>query len=139
MRDHISLFLSFTLSFLIGNQYGITLQHAHDWPLVCLNIKTKNYVPMELCHVKLQPNPNDQLDSKAKKNVNERMAMKTADRRDLINYFAQTAYAGNEILKHYGITAGTEMRSVEAVVLPPPRMVYGKEVGLIDDSNLSSN
>lgn len=111
-----------------GQQYNIVLRHAQDWPLVCINAQKKTYLPLELCSVKLQKDPSGRLDERSRVTVGDQMAMPPGNRRQLIDYFAQHAYDNNEILKHYGISSGLEMRTVQAVVLPPPKMRYGNNV-----------
>lgn len=78
--------------------------------------------------MKLQPDTAGHLDDRSRNNVNDEMAMPPGKRRGLIDYFAQHAYKDNEILNHYSITPGKEMRTVEAIVLPPPKMLYGNDV-----------
>ena len=53
------------------------------------------------------------------------MATPAGGRRELIEYFAQTAYDDTEILQHDEIVFKKEMKTVPAIVLPSPKALYG--------------
>lgn len=95
-------------------------------------MRNKTYAPIECCHVRLQPDINKKLDRRGKIEFVDKMVMHPGKRRDLINYFAQTAYQDNEILKTYKLSSETTMKSIMAAVLPPPQISYGLQVNQRD-------
>ncbi|KAM0832665.1 hypothetical protein ACQ4PT_064752 [Festuca glaucescens] len=107
--------------------YGYTIQHTY---LPCLQVGNQqrpNYLPMEACKIVAGQRYSKRLNQGQIRALLEETCQRPHDReRDLIQIVNHNSYHDDPYAKEFGITISERLASVEARVLPTPRLKYSE-------------
>ncbi|KAG1330043.1 protein argonaute PNH1 [Cocos nucifera] len=111
--------------------YGFTIQHSH---LPCLQVgnqKKANYLPMEACKIVEGQRYTKRLNEKQITSLLKVTCQRPREQEmDILQTVHQNGYGQDPYAKEFGINISDKLTSVEARVLPAPRLKYhdaGKE------------
>ncbi|XP_006656523.1 protein argonaute 1D [Oryza brachyantha] len=111
--------------------YGFAIQHTY---LPCLqvgNLQRPNYLPMEVCKIVEGQRYSKRLNQSQIRALLEETCQRPHDReRDIIQMVNHNSYHEDPYAKEFGIKISERLASVEARILPAPRLKYnetGKE------------
>ncbi|XP_047058856.1 protein argonaute 1D-like [Lolium rigidum] len=107
--------------------YGFAIQHTY---LPCLEVgnqKRPNYLPMEVCKIVEGQRYSKRLNQSQIRALLEETCQRPHDReRDLLQMVNHNSYHDDPYAKEFGIKISERLASVEARVLPAPRLKYSE-------------
>ncbi|KAG8074533.1 hypothetical protein GUJ93_ZPchr0006g42628 [Zizania palustris] len=107
--------------------YGFAIQHTC---LPCLQVGNQqrpNYLPMEVCKIVEGQRYSKRLNQSQIRALLEETCQRPHDRqRDIIQMVNHNAYHEDPYAKEFGITISERLASVEARILPAPRLKYNE-------------
>ncbi|KAM0056645.1 putative post-transcriptional gene silencing PAZ-Argonaute family [Helianthus debilis subsp. tardiflorus] len=105
--------------------YGFSIQHVH-WP--CLQLggtHRKNYMPMEVCKIVAGQRYSRKLNERQVTALLKVTCQRPQEREHgILKTVKQNAYDQDPYAKEFGIKISREPVSIEARILPPPRLKY---------------
>ncbi|CAM0947478.1 unnamed protein product [Alopecurus aequalis] len=107
--------------------YGFSIQHTY---LPCLQVGNQqrpNYLPMEVCKIVEGQRYSKRLNQNQIRALLDETCQHPRDReRDIIQMVKHNAYQDNPYAKEFGINISDRLASVEARILPAPRLKYNE-------------
>ncbi|CAM0908526.1 unnamed protein product [Alopecurus aequalis] len=107
--------------------YGFAIQHTY---LPCLQVGNQqrpNYLPMEVCKIVEGQRYSKRLNQSQIRALLEETCQRPHDReRDLVQMVNHNSYHDDPYAKEFGIKISERLASVEARVLPAPRLKYSE-------------
>ncbi|KAM0897314.1 hypothetical protein ACQ4PT_022671 [Festuca glaucescens] len=107
--------------------YGFAIQHTY---LPCLQVgnqKRPNYLPMEVCKIVEGQRYSKRLNQNQIRALLDVTCQRPRDReRDIIQMVKHNAYQDDPYAKEFGINISDRLASVEARILPAPRLKYNE-------------
>ncbi|XP_066333042.1 protein argonaute 1C-like [Miscanthus floridulus] len=107
--------------------YGFAIQHTY---LPCLQVGNQqrpNYLPMEVCKIVEGQRYSKRLNQNQIRALLEETCQHPRDReRDIIRMVKQNAYDKDDYAQEFGIKISDRLASVEARILPAPRLKYNE-------------
>uniref|UniRef100_A0ACD6AMC1 Uncharacterized protein n=1 Tax=Avena sativa TaxID=4498 RepID=A0ACD6AMC1_AVESA len=107
--------------------YGFAIQHTY---LPCLQVgnqKRPNYLPMEVCKIVEGQRYSKRLNQSQIRALLEETCQRPHDReRDIVQMVNHNSYHDDPYAKEFGIKISERLASVEARVLPAPRLKYSE-------------
>ncbi|BAF10535.1 protein argonaute 1C isoform X1 [Oryza sativa Japonica Group] len=104
--------------------YGFAIQHTY---LPCLTVQRLNYLPMEVCKIVEGQRYSKRLNQNQIRALLEETCQHPRDReRDIIKMVKHNAYQDDPYAKEFGIKISDRLASVEARILPAPRLKYNE-------------
>ncbi|CAN6252682.1 unnamed protein product [Urochloa humidicola] len=107
--------------------YGFTIQHTY---LPCLQVGNQqrpNYLPMEVCKIVEGQRYSKRLNQNQIRALLEETCQHPRDReRDIIRMVKHNAYDDDDYAQEFGIKISDRLASVEARILPAPRLKYNE-------------
>lgn len=105
--------------------YGYTIQHAHCPCLQVGNPQRRNYLPMEVCKIVEGQRYSRKLNDKQITALLRVSCQRPYERQNaIVQTVYQNEYHNDPYAKEFGITISNNLASVEARILPTPRLKY---------------
>ncbi|KAF0934529.1 hypothetical protein E2562_025625 [Oryza meyeriana var. granulata] len=107
--------------------YGFAIQHTYLPCLTVGNQQRLNYLPMEVCKIVEGQRYSKRLNQNQIRALLEETCQHPRDReRDIIKMVKHNAYQDDPYAKEFGIKISDRLASVEARILPAPRLKYNE-------------
>jgi eukaryotic translation initiation factor 2C len=105
--------------------YGFAIKHV-QWPCLQVgNSQRPNYLPMEVCKIVEGQRYSKRLNEKQITNLLKVTCQRPQEReKDILNTVRHNDYANDPYAQEFGIKINTDLASVDARILPPPRLKY---------------
>ncbi|GKD75574.1 argonaute 1-like protein, partial [Tanacetum coccineum] len=105
--------------------YGFPIQHV-QWPCLQVgNTQRPNYLPMEVCKIVQGQRYSKRLNERQITALLKVTCQRPNEREeDILKTVRHNAYAQDPYAREFGIKISTNLASVEARILPPPRLKY---------------
>ncbi|XP_022025767.1 protein argonaute 1 [Helianthus annuus] len=105
--------------------YGFSIQHV-QWPCLQVgNTQRPNYLPMEVCKIVEGQRYSKRLNERQITALLKVTCQRPQEREgDILKTVRHNAYGQDPYAKEFGIKISTQLASVEARILPPPRLKY---------------
>ncbi|XP_076930314.1 protein argonaute 1-like [Bidens hawaiensis] len=105
--------------------YGFSIQHV-QWPCLQVgNSQRPNYLPMEVCKIVEGQRYSKRLNERQITALLKVTCQRPQEREgDILKTVRHNAYGQDPYAKEFGIKISTQLASVEARILPPPRLKY---------------
>ncbi|KAL6633239.1 hypothetical protein ACP70R_025910 [Stipagrostis hirtigluma subsp. patula] len=107
--------------------YGFAIQHTYLPCLTVGNRQPPNYLPMEVCKIVEGQRYSKRLNQNQIRALLEETCQHPREReRDIIRMVKHNAYDKDDYAKEFGIKISDRLASVEARILPAPRLKYNE-------------
>ncbi|KAL8245916.1 hypothetical protein R6Q59_007132, partial [Mikania micrantha] len=105
--------------------YGFSIQHV-QWPCLQVgNTHRPNYLPMEVCKIVEGQRYSKRLNERQITALLKVTCQRPQEREtDILKTVRHNAYGQDPYAREFGIKISTQLASVEARILPPPRLKY---------------
>lgn len=105
--------------------YGFSIQHI-QWPCLQVgNTQRPNYLPMEVCKIVEGQRYSKRLNERQITALLKVTCQRPQEReKDILKTVSHNAYGQDPYAKEFGIKISQNLASVEARILPPPRLKY---------------
>lgn len=109
------------------DRYRFYIQHTHLPCLLVGNQQRQNYLPMEVCKIVKGQRYSKRLNQNQIRNLLDQTCRHPRDReQDIVKMVKQNAYQDDPYAKEFGIKISDRLASVEARILPAPRLKYNE-------------